>query len=90
MDVPISKFRNRLSAYLRLAGRGRRLVLTSNGRAVATVQGAMKAPEGLPFIDGVVWAREKPVLPALLADLPKAKRAVAELIVAERRWNLWR
>ena len=90
MYVPIGKFRNRLSAYLRLAGRGRRLVLTSNGRAVATVQGATKVPEGLPFIDGVVWAREKPVLPARLADLPKTNKPVAELIVAERRWNLWR
>lgn len=90
MDVPISKFRNRLSAYLRLVGRGRRLVLTSNGHAVATVQRAMKAPEGLPFVDGVVWAGEKPVLPARLAELPKANKPVAELIVAERRWHLGR
>lgn len=87
MDVPISKFRSRLTAYLRLAGGGRRLVLTSNGRAVATVQGAMKAPESVPFIEGVVWAREKPVLPARLADLPRVKKPVAELITAERRWR---
>jgi len=90
MNVPIGKFRNRLSAYLRLAGRGRRLVLTANGRAVATVQGAMKVPEGLPFIEGVVWARGKPVLPARLAGLPGVNESVAELIVAERRWHLGR
>lgn len=90
MKVPVNKFRNRLSAYLRLANRGRRLVLTSNGHAIATVQGAMKAPEGLPCIEGVVWAKEKPLLPTRLADLPMATRPIAELIVAERRWNLWR
>lgn len=50
MDVPISKFKNRMAAYLRLANHGRRLVLTSNGHAIATVQGAMKAPVGLPCI----------------------------------------
>jgi hypothetical protein len=90
MNVPIGKFRNRLSEYLRLAGGGRRLVLTSNGRAVATVQGAMKVPDGLPFIEGVVWARGRPVLPACLADLPKAIKPVAEVIVAERRGRLGR
>jgi antitoxin (DNA-binding transcriptional repressor) of toxin-antitoxin stability system len=87
MHVPISKFRSRLTAYLRLASGGRRLVLTSNGRAVATVQGAMKTPEGVPFIEGVAWAREKPALPARLADLPRANKPVAELIAAERRWR---
>jgi len=61
-----------------------------NGHAFATVQRALKAPEGLPFIDGVVWARGKPVLPARLADLPEAKMPVAELIVAERRGHLGR
>ncbi len=90
MKVPVGKFRNRLSAYLRLANRGRRLVLTSNGHAIATVQGAMNASEGLPCIEGVAWARERPLLPVRLADLPKANRPVAELIVAERRWNFWR
>ncbi|GMU49387.1 MAG: hypothetical protein LC123_08915 [Burkholderiales bacterium] len=90
MDVPISKFKNRMAAYLRLANHGRRLVLTSNGHAIATVQGAMKAPVGLPCIEGVAWARERPLLPVRLADLPKANRPVAELIVAERRWNFWR
>lgn len=90
MDVPIGKFRKGLYAYLRLAGHGRRFVLTSNGRVVATVQGAMKAPEGLPFIEGVIWAREKPVLPARLADLPRAIKPVAELIVAQRRRSLGR
>lgn len=84
MDVSIRDFRNRLSEYLRLVGRGEKLVVTSHGNAVATVQPALAAPEGLPAIPGVAWARGRPSLPARVADLPAAKGSVAELIVAER------
>lgn len=90
MKAPVSKFRNRMAAYLRLANHGRRLILTSNGHAIATVQGAVNASEGLPCIEGVVWAREKPLLPVRLADLPGANIPLAELIAAERRWRLGR
>lgn len=84
MDVSIRDFRNRLSEYLRRVGRGERLVVTSHGNAVATVQPAQAAPEGLPAIPGVAWAKGRPSLPARVADLPAAKGSVAELIVEER------
>ncbi len=84
MDVSIRDFRNRLSEYLRRVGRGERLVVTSHGNAVATVQPAQAAPEGFPAIPGVAWAKGRPSLPARVADLPATKRSVAELIVEER------
>jgi prevent-host-death family protein len=84
MDVSIRDFKNRLSEYLRLVGRGEKLVVTSHGNAVATVQPALSAPEGLPAIGGVVWAKGRPSLPARVSDLPATKGSVAELIVAER------
>lgn len=84
MDVSIRDFRNRLSAYLRLVGSGERLVVTSHGNAVATVQSAVTAPAGLPAIPGVIWVKGRPSLPARVADLPAAKESVAALIVAER------
>jgi prevent-host-death family protein len=84
MDVSIRDFKNRLSEYLRRVGRGERLVVTSHGNAVATVQPALSAPEGLPAIGGVVWAKGRPAVPARVSDLPAAKGSVAELIVAER------
>ena len=90
MDVSIRDFRNRLSEYLRLVGRGERLVVTSHGNAVAMVQPALAAPEGLPAIGGVVWARGRPSVPARVADLPGTKGSVAELIVAERERALSR
>ena len=90
MDVSIRDFRNRLSEYLRLVGRGQRLVVTSHGKAVATVQPTPQAPEGLPAIAGVAWAKGRPGLPARVADLPAAKGSVAELIVAERERALSR
>ena len=58
MDVSIRDFRNRLSEYLRRVGRGERLVVTSHGNAVATVQPAQAAPEGFPAIPGVAWAKQ--------------------------------
>lgn len=90
MDVSIRDFRNRLSEYLRLVGRGERLVVTSHGSAVATVQPALAAPEGLPAISGVAWAKGRPSLPARVADLPAAKGSVSDLIVAERERALSR
>lgn len=84
MDVSIREFKSRLSEYLRLVCQGERLVVTSHGTAVATVQGAPTAPDGLAGIRGVAWADGKPDVARRITALPAVKGSVADLIVRER------
>lgn len=88
MSEPVSarELREHLADYLQAAQRGESFVVTSHRRPVARLIAPEAAPEGMPEISGVRWARGKRPLSKPLAARPaNTGTAMSDWIVENRQ-----
>lgn len=83
--VGVRELKARLSEYLRLAGKGRRIVVTDRGKEVATigpVAAERKALEDLVAEGKLKWSGKKP---AGVKGVRVKGKSVAEAVIDDRR-----
>ena len=87
MDVSIKDLKAHLAHYLRLAGEGEGIVVTSHKKPLVWLVPIPVPPAGLPAAAGVRWGEPSSVYAGRrLADLPRIKgEPLADWIVENRR-----
>ncbi len=87
MDVPVKELKARLAYYLRLAGDGEAVVVTSHKKPLVRLAPVEISPEGLPDILGVRWNQGRsPYAKRRLDKLPKMTgEPLSDWILGNRR-----
>ncbi|TRZ93577.1 MAG: type II toxin-antitoxin system prevent-host-death family antitoxin [Rhodocyclaceae bacterium] len=87
MDVSIKDLKAHLAHYLRLAGAGESIVVTSHKKPLVWLAPLEVPPAGLPAVAGVRWGNPSAVYAGRrLADLPRNKgEPLSDWIVENRR-----
>ena len=86
MDVPVKELKARLAYYLRLAGEGEAVVVTSHKKRLVRLAPVETPPEGLPDIPGVRWGQGSPPYARRLDKLPKMTgEPLSDWILGNRR-----
>ncbi|MBW7861556.1 MAG: type II toxin-antitoxin system prevent-host-death family antitoxin [Rhodocyclaceae bacterium] len=84
--VSVRELREHLAEYLHAAERGQTFLITSHRRPVARIISAAQAPEGMPEIPGVRWARSKGKLSRPVSSRPvNTGEPISDWVIANRR-----
>jgi prevent-host-death family protein len=84
--VSVRELRDHLSEYLHTVEAGETLIVTSRRQPVARIVPATSAPEGLPEIPGVRWAKSKGKLSRPVASRPvNTGEPISDWVIANRR-----